>query len=512
MDSRFSSNYKNTGKDSESLRKGRADEAVSIRKVQRDDLLTKRRNLVPEDDATSASSLASSITYDSAVLQSIIEMAKGDDPEKVLAAVQQARKMLSADRNPPIDELLRSGLLPVLINCLNSPMANLQFESCWALTNIASGTSEQTRAVVESGAVPVFLELLSSPHMNVCEQAVWALGNIIGDGPHYRDMCLTLGILGPLLKFIRPEIPIGFLRNVTWVLVNLCRNKEPSPSIEAIQAILPALALLIHHQDTNILVDTVWAISYLTDGGNAQIQMVIDSNIVPHLVPLLGHEDVKVQTAALRAVGNIVTGTDLQTQLVLDNHALRQMPRLLTHEKEKIKKEASWFLSNITAGNVNQVQEVFDAGLIPMVIALMEHGEYSTKKEGAWAISNITISGRPEQVLKMVEFGVIAPCCGLLSPQTEVQMLNVILDGLTNILKVCQTAGPELLTLATTQIEECGGLDKIEVLQTHENEMVYKLAFGIINEYFSEDEEVPIESSSNDPFGGTAPADGWKFA
>lgn len=43
--------------------------------------------------------------------------------------------------------------------------------------------------------------------------------------------------------------------------------------------LLPALALLIHHTDTNILVDTVWALSYLTDGGNEQIQMVIDAGV-----------------------------------------------------------------------------------------------------------------------------------------------------------------------------------------------------------------------------------------
>ena len=78
------------------------------------------------------------------------------------------------------------------------------------------------------------------------------LGNIIGDGPHLRDYVIGLGVVPPLLSFINPEIPISFLRNVTWVVVNLCRNKDPPPPQQTISDILPALNMLIHHIDINV--------------------------------------------------------------------------------------------------------------------------------------------------------------------------------------------------------------------------------------------------------------------
>ena len=58
-----------------------------------------------------------------------------------------------------------------------------------------------------------------------------------------------------------------------------------------------------------VLTDACWALSYLTDGADDQIQNVLNSGVAPYLVQHLGQTDVRVLTPAVRAVGNIVTGS-----------------------------------------------------------------------------------------------------------------------------------------------------------------------------------------------------------
>uniref|UniRef100_A0A3Q4GCA2 Importin subunit alpha n=1 Tax=Neolamprologus brichardi TaxID=32507 RepID=A0A3Q4GCA2_NEOBR len=511
LDNQRLKNFKNKGRDLETMRRQRTEVVVELRKNKRDEHLLKRRN-VPHEDICEDSDVDGDFRSQNTSLEAIVQVSSNC----FLFSLCFCRKLLSSDRNPPIDDLIKSGILPILVHCLDrDDNPSLQFEAAWALTNIASGTSEQTQAVVQSNAVPLFLRLLHSPHQNVCEQAVWALGNIIGDGPQCRDYVISLGVVKPLLSFISPSIPITFLRNVTWVMVNLCRHKDPPPPMETIQEKAKCIHLnLFFLCYLQILVDTVWALSYLTDAGNEQIQMVIDSGIVPHLVPLLSHQEVKVQTAALRAVGNIVTGTDEQTQVVLNCDALSHFPALLTHPKEKINKEAVWFLSNITAGNQQQVQAVIDAKLVPMIIHLLDKGDFGTQKEAAWAISNLTISGRKDQVAHLIEKQVIPPFCNLLTVK-DAQVVQVVLDGLSNILKM---ADDEAETIANL-IEECGGLEKVEQLQNHENEDIYKLAYEIIDQFFSsddidEDTNLVPEAIQGGTYGfnsANVPAEGFQF-
>ena len=267
----------------------------------------------------------------------------------------------------------------------------------------------------------------------------------------------------------------------------------------------------------NFSADTCWALSYLTDGSNDRIQYVVDSGAVPLLVRLLTQSTLNVVTPALRAVGNIVTGSDLQTDAVIEAGGIQAVGSLLIHEKMNVVKEAAWTISNITAGPPEQIQIIIGSGILPPLIEVLKNGDFRAKKEAAWAVTNLTsgksmkysirshflkgiyffTGGTLEQIVALCTSGVMKPFCDLLDVNDE-KTLCVVMDGLVNLLAAAASQGE--VEKICEMIEECEGLDKLEALQQHENEQVYKKALNIIETYFAEDDGAPEVGTNGQEF------------
>merc|ERR1712060_438480 len=225
---------------------------------------------------------------------------------------------------------------------------------------------------------------------------------------------------------------------------------------------------------------------------NEKISAVIQSGAVPRLINLLGHKNNNVKHPALRTIGNIVTGDDNRTQEVLNCDALPKLLILLSNDKKAIRKEACWTISNITAGSVEQIEAVIKNNLFQPVIQLLKKGEFDVKKEAAWAVSNATSGGSPEQIRYLVSLDVIPALCDLLN-SNNIKVIMVALEGLENILNVGEndkgrTGGRNLFART---VEECGGLDSLEHLQTVEivGDDIYDRLIIIIRKYFGGDQE-----------------------
>ncbi|KAK0598003.1 hypothetical protein LWI29_030710 [Acer saccharum] len=470
--------------DADEGRRRREDNTVVIRKSKREEsLMKKRREGLQQQQQLPAS----------AQLELLPKMEAGiisADHNEQLWAITQFRMLLSAECSPPIEEVIQSGVVPCFVYFLRSDDSpRLQFEAAWVLTNIASGTIENIRVLLAHNAVSKLAKLLVSPSDDVCEQAMWALINIASESPRCRDLVLGCGALHLLQEQLKKHDKLPMLRNATWTLSIFCRGK-PQPPFYLVKYAFPALAQLTLLNDEEVLTDVCWALSYLSDGTNDEIQAVIDAGVCPRLVEFLTHPSPfpSVLIPALRTVGNIVTGDDLQTQCIISHKALPCLLNLLTNNyKKSIMKEACWTISNITAGNKEQIHAVIEAKIIGPLVHLLQNAEFDVKKEAAWAISNATYGGTHEQIKYLVSQGCIKPLCDLLICP-DPRIVTVCLEGLENILK----AGESDKSLGNTggvnvcaqMIDDAEGLEKIENLQSHDNTEISEKAMKILETYW----------------------------
>ncbi|CAG0908495.1 unnamed protein product, partial [Darwinula stevensoni] len=316
--------------------------------------------------------------------------------------------------NPPVQEVVDSGAIPSLISILeDDENPDTQYEALWALTNVAGGSSTQTRALVDEGALPHFVRLLKSPHQQIQEQSAWAVGNIIGDGPELRQLGIESGAIEPLVALYKSDAPITTLRTLAWTLSNLFRRPPYPPAV--VDRALPVTKSLMDSSDEEVLLESLWGLTYFTDTAPDNIQKVVDSGVIPRVVALIPHDNPKISSTAVRLAGNIASGSAEQTQALLSSSLLSQVLPVLDERRtnRSLRKCIHWMLSNVAAGTQEQIQSLLDSGILPLVAEDLKDPDQPgfVKKEALWVVSNMVECGTPEVVQGVVDQGVLEPLC-----------------------------------------------------------------------------------------------------
>eukprot|EP00039_Didymoeca_costata_P030006 m.27508 g.27508 ORF g.27508 m.27508 type:complete len:495 (-) comp7902_c0_seq2:155-1639(-) len=102
--------------------------------------------------------------------------------------------------------LSQEGLMPALVVFLQSPQRHLKLECAWMLSNVAGGTRDQAKYLVDLGIVPHFIAMLDeTPDLQ--KEAMHAINRMAQRGEDILEIIIATNPLPRMLKFLKfPDI------------------------------------------------------------------------------------------------------------------------------------------------------------------------------------------------------------------------------------------------------------------------------------------------------------------
>jgi len=100
---------------------------------------------------------------------------------------------------------------------------------------------------------------------------------------HFRDMILEQEGAKILVKILNATSSFETKKQGSWVLSNLCKGR-PLPEYSKVKEIVPLFCSFLQNENDNeILVDSAWGLSYLSEHSNNN-QGVIPMGIIPTML------------------------------------------------------------------------------------------------------------------------------------------------------------------------------------------------------------------------------------
>jgi hypothetical protein len=329
---------------------------------------------VPGADAGASSSDAASIPELIRALRSLF-------PRHQHGGALGIRRVLFLRWNAPIDDIIASGVVPLLAQLLGSGAAPhaTQFEAAWALAIVASSpTSVHVQCVTnEPRAIQGIVSLLgSTDHHGTCGHAFLALGNIARN-PLFRDLLLESGVVAAILDVVsRTDFLMSLRRSVAWTISQLFCTKPP---LTTIAAAIPFLIEMSQSPDDNFTNTGMRGLRSITSGGDCDgISAVIEHGALQVIMRRLSsviYTVSRIDIQNLHWLGNIVEGNERHIAQAVEHGAipvLCAMWRKLWpayNLGDSSKSTVLRILGKIATGNMDHIHALLQAGALDLMAA-----------------------------------------------------------------------------------------------------------------------------------------------
>lgn len=379
-----------------------------------------------------------------------------------------------------VDKIIESNLIQFLLkNLVDVYDKKTKLEILFIFTNIAAENYNYTKILVDFGILPILINLLVLDCNEIKNQIFIIIRNILVDKIEYRNILIDLDIFEELKKcfYGNKTLDLNLNKNISKILVNLVL--ESKLEIERVVIINLLLDLYKINLDS-IKLECLLGIEKILENSNYDINirnLLVNTNFIKELLYSL-KDSGKYLTInlKLRIIGYLVADDESIVDYVFNSNILNHFKNLLNCDEYLIRIEIGWILSNIILSKNIYLDLMIELDLIKDCLQLLFNDNFQVKKELIWIFVNILSKNEIKYTKYLIENNFIDILPELIN-FLDYDVIYLVLECIRNILKKI----PNLID----KFESVGIPEKLELLQSSQNEEIINLSQVLIDKYFA---------------------------
>jgi importin subunit alpha-2 len=134
---------------------------------------------------------------------------------RVITPAMRALANLLTGSDDATQTVLNAGFLAALPPLFQTPKMQLRKEVCWAVSNITAGTAAQLDEVMRTNLLPLVIDRLDHDEFEVQKEAAWVLANVMHGYKHERSLhsagrvrtLVQMGCVPPMVRLLDKNEP-----------------------------------------------------------------------------------------------------------------------------------------------------------------------------------------------------------------------------------------------------------------------------------------------------------------